>query len=69
MDIGLQHVADGCVYQAMTGDRGHPAKGLGHDAHPVMTVSAGGAGVARVKAAFVLDHEFERGKAGLEPVP
>ncbi len=69
MDIGLQHVADGCVNQAMTGDRGDPAKGLGHDAHAIMTLAAGGSGVARVEVAFILDHEFERGEAGLEPVP
>ena len=68
MDIGLQHVADGGVNQAMPGDRGHPAKGLGHDAHAIMTLPAGGAGVARVEAAFVFDHEFERGEAGDEPV-
>src|SRR5260370_39140107 len=69
MDIGLQHVADGRVNQAMTGDRGHAAKGLGHDAHAIMTLPAGGAGVARVEAAFVFDHEFERSEAGFEPVP
>ena len=66
MDIGLQHVADGRINQAMTGHRAHPAKGFGHDAHPVMTMAAGRAGVARMKAAFVLDYEFERGEAGLE---
>jgi len=69
MDIGLQHVADGSVNQAMTGERGHAAKGLGHDAHAIMTLPAGGAGVTGVEAAFVLDHEFEWSEAGEEPVP
>ena len=69
MDIGLQHVADGRVNQAMTCERGHPPKGLRDDAYAIVTLPAGGAGVARVKAAFVFDQEFERGEASLEPAP
>jgi len=66
VDVGRHHVADGLVHQPVAGDGRQAAEGCGHDADPIVRLTAGGAGVSRMPMAFVLDLEFERLEAALQ---
>ena len=68
MDVGLQEIADGDIDRAVPRQGRLTAKRLRHDAYPEMTLPARGAGVSGVRVALVLDLEFDRREAGLQPL-
>lgn len=64
VDIAFQHVIHGCVNQPVARDGGNAAKGLSHDAHPIVALPAGGARMSGVQMAFVFDHQLNRCEPG-----
>jgi hypothetical protein len=66
MDIGLQKVIDGGVYQAVARDRRESTERLGHDGDAEMAVPAGRSGVAGVQVTLILDGQEHRRKTAFQ---
>jgi hypothetical protein len=66
VNIVPQHLIDRGVHQPMTGNRGDSAERLGDNADSKMAAPIGGAGMAGMQVAFILDIELAGGKTGYQ---
>jgi len=67
MDVRLHEITDRGIDFTMPRERRQPAKSLGNDAHPEVTVTAGSPRMTGMPMTLVLDDKFKGCEACFEP--